>query len=143
MANNPALFEEGEPLNVDKLNDLVTATTTNTGTINSISNSTTSIGKTLAKGFPVIEGGQIDMPLTGAAKANKFGKQSITLNNIQSGELQTIVATVFSAINATETITCTVRGTYPTFTIYVTGSPTWNDTATKVNWMALGYRATV
>ena len=143
MANNPALFEEGEPLNVDKLNDLVTATNTNAGTISSLSNSTVAIQGTLKKGFPIIEAGQIDVTVSAAnAKANKYGKTTVTLTNIQSSEFLSIVATPYSAMGGTETISITAYGKYPTFTFYVTGSPTWNDTATKINWMAVGFRVT-
>ena len=143
MANNPALFEEGEPLNVDKLNDLVTATNTNAGTISSLSNSTVAIQGTLKKGFPIIEAGQVDVTVSAAnAKANKYGKTNITLSNIQASEFLSIVATPYSVMTGKETISVSISGKYPVFTIAVTGSSTWDDTATKINWIAVGFRAT-
>lgn len=144
MATNPALFEEGEPLNVDKLNDLVNATNSTAGDVSSIKNSTVSIQGQLKSGFPVIQAGQISLTLTKGSNGMWTSPTPgiVSITNMQKSEFQSIVATPVSALSGTEMISTTIGGAFPDYKIYVKASKEWNDSKIEVFYIAVGARAT-
>lgn len=146
MAQNASLFQQGEPLNIDALNQLYNDIVSATASIATISGQNATITNSLSAGVPIIATGRVDFGNMGAAKLDK---RSITaeLNgkyDFAKGEAPFIVASASSALNANDILTVSVQGGVSAgsanYNIYVATGPKWSGPV-YVNWIAVYFRA--
>lgn len=130
-------FNQGDPLDINLLNDMLDKVNKAEATTTAISGQTSGIQNNLRSGFVVAEGG-----LESISISQGLGSKSITLVNIKKEELLTIVGSLSSVLDkATDSgISVSVHGSYPNYRLYAATGKTFSGNV-NIRWLAVGLRS--
>ena len=131
-----ALFQQGDPINVESLNALDTRLVSLEGNLNALTSQTKGISGQLASGLPIIRSGQTDA----ISITNGFGSIGFTVPDLIASDNPVVLVSCASPISAKQTVSVTVSpdGSHPKYKATVTGT---GISKIFVNWVAVGTRA--
>jgi hypothetical protein len=136
MANTYALFEEGEPINVQKLNDLVDAVNSSAAKVDGIFKTSSGLQSSLQSAkLTITETGKIQIKMV-----NGVGSVKI-VPTIDPAYSPMIFVSPSMVLNEAgdSAFACSAHGTYPNITIDAVAGPKFNSSV-WVNWMAVGHK---
>jgi hypothetical protein len=139
MATSSAPFQQGEPLNIDALNQLWNDARTSAASIAALSSKQAGLEGSLSQGIPVFDSGTI--PSFAAAKSSGYTKPiKLTRINPATDTNITVVSTVNSDLSgAGDMISISTRGSGNSWTVDVTTGPSWSGNV-GISWIAIAYR---
>lgn len=136
MATSYGRFEQGEPLNIDKLNDLVDAVNKSAAQVDGIFKTSSGLQSSLQSAkLTITETGKIQIGMK-----NGVGSARITPTIDPAYSPVVFVSPSMQLTSADDSaFACSAQGAYPNVTIYAVAGPKYSGTV-WVNWLAVGHK---
>lgn len=135
MANTDGIFQQGEPLDIALLNELVQTVKTNAASIQTISGVNNSIQGSVSKGLTVTDSGRVIIKLVNGVGSASI--PSITLSATDSPMI--FVSPSMTLTKKDAVVSVSVHGSFPNYTIYASATSQYTADV-YVNWLAVGHR---
>ncbi|MFZ9301393.1 MAG: hypothetical protein ACO23V_10505 [Chitinophagaceae bacterium] len=140
MATSSAPFQQGEPLNIDALNQLWNDARTASASISALSTTQAGITGSLSAGIPIFESDVIE--------CGTLGKGVVVTKPIRLTKIDptrdtgiVVIASVVGVLNSKgDMISVSTKGSGSSWTAYIVTGDSFSGSV-NINWIAMAYRS--